>query len=364
MKYILEPSRTFGEFLILPNLTTKDCIPSNVDLTTPLVKYKKGQKPSMSLKIPFASAIMQAVSGVEMAKELGRLGGIAFIFCSQTIEAQAEMIKEAKKSNVLVGAGVNTHDFETRIPALVKAGADILCMDSSDGYSIWQKNTIDFVRKNYGDKVKIGAGNVVSSDAFRYLADAGADFIKVGIGGGSICITREQKGIGRGQASALISVVEERDKYFEETGIYIPVCSDGGIVYDQHVIIALAMGADFIMMGRYFARFEESNGNIITIGDKQYKEFWGEGSQRAANWQRYGTVDGKRLKFEEGVDSLIPLKGKMQDTLDMAVAKIKSTFCNCGSTSIKQFKETTRLTVISAASIVEGGAHDVSVRKD
>ena len=143
-----------------------------------------------------------------------------------------ELLDEHKR--YVVGAGVNTRDYEERIPALVEAGVDVLCIDSSEGYSEWQADTIRWVREKYGDSVKIGAGNVVDGEGFRYLADVGADFVKIGIGGGSICITREQKGIGRGQATAVIEVAAARDEYFKETGIYVPICSDGGIVYDHH----------------------------------------------------------------------------------------------------------------------------------
>ena len=136
------------------------------------------------------------------------------------------------KKRYLVGAGINTRDYATRIPALLEAGADVLVIDSSEGYTCWQEKTIKWVRDTYGDTVKIGAGNVVDKDGFRFLAEAGADFVKVGIGGGSICITRETKGIGRGQATALIEVAAARDEYFKETGIYVPICSDGGIVHD------------------------------------------------------------------------------------------------------------------------------------
>ena len=118
------------------------------------------------------------------------------------------------KKRYLVGAGINTRDYATRIPALLEAGADVFVIDSSEGYTCWQANTIKWVREHYGDKVKIGAGNVVDKDGFRFLAEAGADFVKVGIGGGSICITRETKGIGRGQATALIEVAAARDEYF------------------------------------------------------------------------------------------------------------------------------------------------------
>ena len=487
-------SRTFNEFLLLPNLTTEKCIPSNVSLRTPLVKFKKGEEAKYYANIPMVSAIMQSVSGEKMGIALAREGGLAFIYGSQSIEDQAKMVYHVKKhkagfvisdSNVksgttlkevlaltqktghstvivtddgtangkflgivtnkdyrisrdnveapiddymtkkedaiwakkgislseandiiwekkinclpilteegnlkylvfrkdyeerknnpnslidenkryIVGAGINTRDYEERIPALVEAGVDILCMDSSDGYSVWQKNTIDFVRSKYGEDVKIGAGNVVDAAGFRYLAEAGADFIKVGVGGGSICITRETKGIGRGQASALMDVVEERNRYFEETGIYIPVCSDGGIVYDHHITLALAMGADFVMMGRYFARFDESPTRVVKVGNNYVKEYWGEGSNRARNWQRYDMGEGNKLSFEEGVDSYIPYAGSLKDNLDITVSKIKSTMCNCGATTIKELQDNARLTMVSEVSISEGSAHDVILKE-
>ena len=494
-KILSDISRTFSEFLLLPNLTTEKCIPENVSLKTPIVKFKKNEEPKLCANIPMVSAIMQSVSGEEMGVALAREGGIAFIFGSQSIESQAKMVENVKKnkagfvisdSNVtpdatlrdvvelveqtghstvmitddgtangkflglvtdkdyrlsrdnldekiekfmnrkenlvyadegitlkeandriwenkisclpildkegnlkflvfrkdyedrknnsnslldeekryVVGAGINTRDYEKRIPALVDAGVDILCIDSSDGYSVWQKNTIDFVRKKYGDDVKIGAGNVVDAQGFRYLAEAGADFVKVGVGGGSICITRETKGIGRGQASALIDVVAERGKYFEETGVYIPVCSDGGIVHDYHITLALALGADFVMMGRYFARFDESPTRVVKKNGSFYKEYWGEGSNRARNWQRYDMGGSKtKLAFEEGVDSYIPYAGTLKENLSITLDKIKSTMCNCGSITIQDLHENARLTLVSNVSIREGGAHDV-ITKD
>ncbi|MGV2787390.1 IMP dehydrogenase, partial [Clostridium perfringens] len=147
-----------------------------------------------------------------------------------------ERIDEAKR--YMVGAGINTRDYAERIPALLQAGVDVLCIDSSEGFTEWQKIVLEYTRKNYGDTVKIGAGNIVDKEGFRFLAEAGADFVKVGIGGGAICITREQKGIGRCQATALIEVAKARDEYFNETGIYVPICSDGGIVHDYHITLA------------------------------------------------------------------------------------------------------------------------------
>ena len=493
-KILEDVSRTFNEFLLLPNLTDERCIPSNVSLRTPLVKFRRGEEAKYYANVPMVSAIMQSVSGEKMGIALAREGGVAFIFGSQPIESQAEMVHLVKKhkagfvisdSNVksdatlrevielvertghstvmvtedgtangkflgivtdkdyrlsrdnmdaqisefmtpverviyaeegltlseandliwkskkdclpiltkegnlkylvfrkdyeerkhnpnslldenksyIVGAGINTRDYEQRVPALVEAGVDMLCIDSSDGYSVWQKNTIQFVREKYGDNVKIGAGNVVDAEGFRYLAEAGADFIKVGVGGGSICITRETKGIGRGQASALIDVIEARNKYFEETGVYIPVCSDGGIVHDHHITIALALGADFVMMGRYFARFDESPTRVVKINNNFVKEYWGEGSNRARNWQRYDMGGAKKLSFEEGVDSYIPYAGSLKENLEVTVAKIKSTMCNCGAITIPELHEKARLTLVSNVSIQEGGAHDVILKE-
>ena len=262
----------------------------------------------------------------------------------------------------MVGAGINTRDYEERVPALVEAGADVLCIDSSEGFSEWQKRTLDFIRGKYGDTVKVGAGNVVDREGFRFLAEAGADFIKVGIGGGSICITREQKGIGRGQATALIDVAKARDEYFEETGVYVPICSDGGIVYDYHMTLALAMGADFLMLGRYFARFDESPTEKVNINGSIMKEYWGEGSARARNWQRYDMGGAAKLSFVEGVDSYVPYAGSLRDNVAISLSKVRSTMCNCGALTIPELQQNAKLTLVSATSIVEGGAHDVVLK--
>jgi len=266
------------------------------------------------------------------------------------------------KKRYLVGAGINTRDYAQRIPALLAAGCDVLVIDSSEGYTCWQANTIKWVREHYGDTVKIGAGNVVDKDGFRFLAEAGADFIKVGIGGGSICITRETKGIGRGQATAVIDVAAARDQYFRETGIYVPICSDGGIVHDYHMTLALAMGADFMMLGRYFARFDESPTNKVMVNGAYMKEYWGEGSNRARNWQRYDLGGSTKLSFEEGVDSYVTYAGPLHDNVEASLYKVKSTMCNCGVLTIPDLQREAKLTLVSSVSIVEGGAHDVTLR--
>ena len=492
--YFNDVSHTFNEYLLVPGYSSAECIPANVSLKTPLVKFKKGEKPAIEMNIPMTSAIMQSVSGEKLAVALAREGGVSFIFGSQSIEDEAAMVARAKNfkagfvvsdSNIrpeqtladilelkertghstvavtddgsatgklmgvvtsrdyrvsrmsldtkvsefmtpfselicgdkntslkeanniiwdnklnalpivddngnllyivfrkdydshkenpnelldadkryIVGAGINTRDYEERIPALVEAGADVLCIDSSEGFSEWQKRTLQFVREKYGDTVKIGAGNVVDKEGFLFLAECGADFVKVGIGGGSICITRETKGIGRGQATALIDVCAARDEYYEKTGIYVPVCSDGGIVHDHHMTLALAMGADFLMLGRYFARFDESPTSKIAINGNYYKEYWGEGSNRARNWQRYDLGGDKKLSFEEGVDSYVPYAGTLKDNVNLSLSKVRSTMCNCGALTIPELQKKAKLTLVSATSIIEGGAHDV-IQKD
>lgn len=275
-------------------------------------------------------------------------------------ENPQELLDDSKR--FMVGAGINTLDYEKRVPALVEAGADVLCIDSSEGYTCWQKKTLEFIRGKYGDTVKVGAGNVVDRDGFLYLAEAGADFVKVGIGGGSICITREQKGIGRGQATAVIEVAAARDEYYKKTGVYVPICSDGGIVHDYHMTLALAMGADFIMLGRYFARFDESPTNKLNVNGTYVKEYWGEGSNRARNWQRYDLGGKSKLSFEEGVDSYVVYAGSLRDNVEKSLYKVKSTMCNCGVTDIPQLQKEAKITLVSSTSIVEGGYHDVILR--
>lgn len=491
--YFSEPSHTFNEYLLVPGYSSAECVPSNVSLKTPLVKFKKGEQPAISMNIPMVSAIMQSVSDDNMAVALAKEGGISFIYGSQSIEDEAAMVARAKNykagfvrsdSNIrpdqtladilalkektdhstvavtddgtcdgkllgivtsrdyrvsrmspdtrvsefmtpfeklitaeegttlkeanniiwdhklnslpiidknqrlvyfvfrkdydshkenpnelldaskryVVGAGINTRDYAERVPALVEAGADVLCIDSSEGFTEWQSRTIGFIREKYGDTVKVGAGNVVDREGFLFLAKAGADFIKIGIGGGSICITREQKGIGRGQASAVIEVAKARDEYFEETGIYVPICSDGGIVHDHHLTLALAMGADFVMLGRYFARFDESPTNKVNINGNYMKEYWGEGSSRARNWQRYDMGGAAKLSFEEGVDSYVSYAGSLKDNVQLTLSKVKSTMCNCGALTIPELQQKAKLTLVSSTSIVEGGAHDVVLK--
>ncbi|MCX4775756.1 IMP dehydrogenase [Streptomyces sp. NBC_01264] len=368
---IAEVSRTFNEFLLLPGRTRTDCSPAKVDLRTPLVRHVVGERSAIELGSPFTSAIMQAVSTPELAVALARNGGLSFLHHNRSIQDQAAAVRQVKDHKagfvtgdtgaigdtgvrVRVGAGINTHDYRERVPALLKAGADALCFDSSDGYSDWQAQALTWVKKYYPE-IPTGGGNVVDGEAFTFLAEAGADFVKVGVGGGSICITRDQKGIGRGQASAVLDVAAARDAFRDRTGEYVPICSDGGLVHDYHVALALAMGADFVMMGRYFARFDQAAGAKLPTRDGFVKEYWGEGSNRARNWQRYGQ-GGQGLIFEEGVDGYVPYAGDLDEGLAVTVAKLKTTMVSCGSTTLPEFRSTARLTLVSDQSFQESHA--------
>ncbi|MCX5383100.1 IMP dehydrogenase [Streptomyces sp. NBC_00083] len=359
---IAEVSRTFNEFLLLPNRTRAGCSPATVELRTPLVRHMVGERPAVELDVPFTSAIMQAVGTPELAIALARNGGLSFLHHNRSIEDQVAAVGRVKSAEAVggaetlrVGAGVNTHDYRERVPALAAAGVDALCFDSSDGYSDWQAEALAWVKKHYPE-IPAGGGNVVDGEAFTFLAEAGADFVKVGVGGGSICITRDQKGIGRGQASAVLDVAAARDAFRERTGAYVPVCSDGGLVHDYHVALALAMGADFVMMGRYFARFDQAAGAKLPAGDGFVKEYWGEGSNRARNWQRYGQ-GGQGLLFEEGVDGYVPYAGDLGEGLALTIAKLRTTMVSCGSVTLAEFHASARLTLVSDQSFQESHAN-------
>lgn len=261
---------------------------------------------------------------------------------------------------LFVGAALNTHDYLERAEALMAAEADVFCFDSSDGYSEWQMGAARELRKRYGRSIILGGGNVVSGEGFRYLVEeADLDFVKVGIGGGSICITREQKGIGRGQASSVIEVAAERDRYFRETGVYVPICSDGGLNNDTNIIMALTLGADFVMMGKYFAMTEESPTAKVNYRGMLYKPYWGEGSSRARNWQRYKQDEGSGMLFEEGVDAYVPYGGPLSEKMDTTLAKIRSSMCNVGVSSVDRLHKEARVVRVSAMTLVEGGTSRV-----
>jgi len=476
----LEPSRTLMEFRLLPGLTTNETTIENIALETPLVWGADGARPVM-LKVPLLSAAMQSVSGTQMGIELARLGGVAVIYCSQSIEDQARMVADIKRHKAgfvepktigadtllrdvevlrreagystfpvvgddrrllglitrrdydarahadlpakdrMVGrdqldvginltnleqanallieghravlpvvdeqdrllylvfrkdiedhldnpdqvvdarkrlvavAAINTHDYKERVAALVEAGVDVVSVDSSDGYSSYQSDAIQWIRATYEDLPVIG-GNVITEEGFDFLVQAGAGAVKVGMGGGSICITQEQKGTGRGLATTVMKVAAARDRHAERTGDYIPVIADGGVVTSKDVVIALALGADSVMMGRYFARMDESPTEKLQINNRIMKPYWGEGSARAREWspQRY-----RHASFVEGVEGFVEYAGTLRENLPQLTSKVKAAMASCGCASIRELHEKAELELVSALSIREGKVHDI-----
>ncbi len=256
----------------------------------------------------------------------------------------------------MVGAGINTRDYAERVPALVEAGADVLCIDSSEGFPSGRSRTIELDPRELRRQRQGRCRQRRRPRGLPLPGRGGADFIKIGIGGGSICITRETKGIGRGQATAVIEVAKARDEYYKETGVYVPICSDGGIVHDYHITLALAMGADFVMLGRYFARFDESPTDKVNVNGTYMKEYWGEGSNRARNWQRYDLGGSTKLSFEEGVDSYVPYAGTSRTACSRRWLQDPVHHVQLRRTDHPELQEKARLTLCSSTSIVEGGA--------
>jgi IMP dehydrogenase len=365
-KIVPHEALTFDDILLLPNYT--DIKRQDVDLTSKL--HEK-----IILKIPVVASPMDTVTESEMAISLAQSGGLGIIHRNLAVAAEAAMVAKVKQhrqidnevaatdgsGSLLVGAAVGAgNDFDERVDALVHAGADVICVDSSHGFSKFVIDMVQSIRKTYPGAV-IMAGNIATFDGAKALIAAGTDILRVGMGPGSICTTRIVTGMGVPQISAVAAVVRATE------GTNVSVVADGGIRQMGDIAKALAFGAQAVMIGSLLAGFDQSPGEVIDVGGKLYKSYRGMGSVAAmkkGGAERYGQsrkTDEKKL-IAEGVDALVPYKGSVSDYLIQVTGSLKSSFYYLGSPDIKTFFETSRVIKISTAGLIESHPHEVVIK--
>lgn len=361
---------TFDDILLAPgysNFSRKD-----IDLSTKLSKR-------INISIPFVSAPMDTVTESRLAIELGKLGGIGIIHRNLSIEKQAAEVKKVASKKILVGAAIGASSgFEIRIKALMKMGINIVVVDSAHGYSKGVIDTVKFIKKNY-KKIDVVAGNIATLDGAKALIAAGADGLRVGMGPGAICTTRIISGMGVPQVTAIMDIAKTARK------ARIPIIADGGIKYSGDMVKALAAGASTVMMGGFFAASIEAPGKLITLKQNelpsrfqrkshmkkyyQFKEYRGMGSEGAmrkgAQIKSEDEFHGKsykdRILVAEGVEGLVPVKGKIADIVDQAIGGIKSGMYYVGAKSIPSLWEKAEFIQITQASLTESHPHDIFV---
>lgn len=361
---------TFDDVLLIPGYS--DFSRSDIDLSTQLTKKIK-------LSLPFVSAPMDTVTESKLATELAKLGGIGIIHRNLSVESQANEVKKVKDQNLLVGAAIGTNKgYEERIEALIKAGVDVIVIDSAHGYSKTIIDAIKAIKNNYNG-IEVIAGNIATFDGAKALIEAGADALRVGMGPGAICTTRIISGMGVPQVTALM----ETSRAAKESGV--PVIADGGIKYSGDIVKALACGASVVMMGSFFASCMEAPGKTVVLTKEQvphrfksifnegvsefkFKEYRGMGSvgamSKGAEIKSEDEFHGKsykdRVLVAEGVEGLVPVKGTVKDLLDQAVGGIKSGMYYVGAKSIKELWKA-KFIKITQASLTESHPHSILV---
>lgn len=347
-------SLTFDDVLLLPQYS--DIRRSDVSVATKVTKH-------FSLELPFLSAPMDTVTEVAMAIALGVEGGLGVIHKNMSPLAQAAQIKKVKeyKKKKLLAAGAIAYggDALERAQALLKAGVDILVIDTAHGHS---KGVVDMTKLLKQDKrfarVDIISGNVATAEGVKILIKAGADAVKVGIGPGSICTTRVVAGIGVPQLTAVLEAAQAAKKS------NVPIIADGGINYSGDIVKALAAGASTVMMGRLFAGCDEAPGELITVSGKKFKSYRGMGSldaMKQGSKDRYGQAQLETKKLiPEGVVAKVSYTGTLNDKVTQLVGGLKGGCVYIGAKNISELQKKAKFVQITPASLHENHPHDLS----
>ena len=344
---------TYDDVLLLPNYS--EILPSEAEVTSQLTN-------EISLKVPVVASPMDTVCESRMAITIGKLGGYGILHRNFSIEDQVAELKKVLAEGVHCGVAVGVgSDFETRVQALVEAGAQEICIDSAHGHSKNVLEATSYVKKTY-PSVQIISGNVATYEGAKALFDAGADAIKVGMGPGSICTTRVVSGMGVPQLSAVVETVRAARECGKQ------VIADGGIKTSGDVIKALAAGASTVMLGSMLAGTDEAPGDVIQVNGKLYKSYRGMGSVAAmkkGSAARYGQEwkQGKTKKLvPEGVEGLVPHKGGLENHLYQLIGGVKSGMGYLGVKNLDELREKARFIRVSRASLSESHTHSIVMK--
>ena len=339
----MRESVTYDDMLLVPQYSTIESR-TEVDLSQQLAV-----SPSITLGIPIISSPMDTVTGVDMALAMNQCGGIGIIHRYNTIEEQAHMVDQAglapwaHEHTRAAAIGV-TGDFEERAAALYAAGARVLCIDVAHGHHILVKRALKMLKDTYGKEVHLMAGNVATVEAFNDLADWGADSIRCGIGGGSICTTRIQTGHGvPGLTTIFECAKSDRDA---------KIIADGGIKTSGDIVKALAAGADFVMLGSLVAGTAETPGQLLSYTDgSKRKAYRGMASKKAQKeWRGAAGTP-------EGIATTIHYKGSVRDVVKDLVGGIKSGCSYSGASSLAELRTSARWHRQTGASMAESSPH-------